>query len=75
MECRNSEIEKDGIKYHIQTESWAPNAKVLVSQVFVGGRIVFKEKRDLSSFDEGVVSRAIEGLHSDVLEKIRGLLI
>ncbi len=54
----NSDIQVNGIRYHIQTEDWGPQHRLVVSQVFRQGAIV---KSVRTSYD----TLQLEGLKSD----------
>jgi hypothetical protein len=72
----NSEIMYNDERYHIQTESWAPEENVLVTQVFRGGQVVLKKKfrpkteRD-AIFDEKTINKA----HDLAITELQDLFI
>lgn len=72
---KNSEFESKGMRYHIQTESWAPEENVIVTQVFLQGRVILKEKFPIKSTSDDLIKQEIELFHEGVISKIRDLLI
>ncbi len=72
---KNSEIVHNQERYHIQTESWAPEENVLVTQVFRSGQVVLKKKYKAplvgDDFDEETVLQA----HESAIKELKELLI
>ncbi len=72
---KNSEFENKGMRYHIQTESWAPEENVIVSQVFLQGRVILREKFPIKTNSMDLIKQEIELFHEGVINKVKTLLI
>lgn len=72
---KNSEIVHGGERYHIQTEAWAPQEDLVVTQIFRSGQVVLKKKVDISGLQPSLLEGAISKAHEDAIEEFRSLLI
>ena len=76
MKGKNSEIIYNDERYHIQTESWAPEENVLVTQVFRGGQVVLKKKYRPSVEQDSVLNeKTINKAHDLAISELQDLFI
>ncbi len=76
MKGKNSEVVHKNERYHIQTESWAPEEDVLITQIFKGGQVVLKKKVKPTK-GQGLLldEKAIDKAHSDAITELKELFI
>lgn len=76
MKGMNSEIIYNDERYHIQTESWAPEENVLVTQVFRGGQVVLKKKfRPKTEQDSISDAKTVNRAHDLAILELQELFI
>lgn len=73
----NSDVQVNGILFHVQTEDWGYNNPYIVTQVFKRGAVVkniktpYKEiSRTVSSNNERVIRLAMQEQHQKILDHL-----
>jgi len=76
----NSDIQIGAQKFHIQTEDWGMNKKMVVSTIFKNGAVVQTHKvsyedifKDGSVRTTDAIRLALRRLHHDIIEKLKEL--
>jgi len=71
---KNTDFVHRDERYHIQTESWAPEEEALVSQIFKSGKLVLKKKHKVLGAIQNLTDLDIERAHNAAIEEFKGLL-
>lgn len=71
---KNTDFVHRNERYHIQTESWAPEEEALVSQIFKSGKLVLKKKHAFLGNIQDLNEDDIETAHNEAIEEFKSLL-
>jgi hypothetical protein len=72
---KNTDFVHRDERYHIQTESWAPDEEALVSQIFKSGKLILKKKHRILGAVKDLTEKDIDIAHNDAISEFKELLI
>jgi len=72
---KNTDFVHRDERYHIQTESWAPDEEALVSQIFQSGKLILKKRHRVLGAIEDLTESDIDIAHNEAISEFKELLI
>lgn len=69
VQGKNSDFNHSGERYHIQTEGWCEKERLIVTQVFHDGKMIFKKKHKCkNSLNDQEMERAHQAAWTEFQE-------
>ncbi len=66
----NSDINVNGVFFHVQTEDWGQNNPFIVTQVFKNGAVVKNIKTSYTEITNKVIRLAMQEQHQKILDHL-----